>query len=381
MKLDFFPQGVARGEAFLSRENESNVLKTNIELGHHTLLMAPRRYGKTSLARHVLAELNLPYEEVNFYLSRTSISVERKIRDSIQEALGEKLGKSEQIFKSLKAFFTRSNKKWTFGFKNIAKVELIPENENDVADNIFTALSLLDSTMDTIGKKIVLFLDEVQEIDLIEEGKQIQGAIREFAQQANNVVFVFSGSNRRLLHHMFDDNSMPLYELCERLKLEKIDAEIYKEYINKVALETYGKKLDVAVLAAILSISERHPKRIYNLCYQLWLADKKGDFLKEDVQRCWDNFVRLRLNDVRIKLSKLNPSQLKVLTLIALNFGKPLTGKDAQNKIDLSSAAITKALKVLDDEDFIVRGKDHQFTIIDPLFKSVLSKYERQNVE
>ena len=83
---------------------------------------------------------------------------------------------------------------------------------------------------------------------------------------------------------------------------------------------------------------------------------------------------------MRIKLSKLNISQLKVLTLIALDFDKPLSGKEAQNKIDLSSAAITKALKVLDDEDFVGRGDNNQFKIIDPLFKSVLSQYERQNV-
>jgi len=380
MSEDFFPQGIASGTAFLARESESNALKGNIKLTHHTLLIAPRRYGKTSLARQVLNELKLPHEEINFYLSRTAISVERKIRDCIKHVLSKKLARSEQIFASLKNFFARSSKRWTFGFKGIAEIELTPENENDIADNIFTVLSLLDETMLNLDKKIVLFLDEIQEIDLLDEGKQIQGAIREFAQQSKNVVFIFSGSNRRLLHHMFDDDSMPLYELCERIKLERIDAEDYCKYLNKVAQETFGRVLDEVVLEAIFTISERHPKRIYNLCYQLWLTDIKGSFTTQDVQQCWDKFVQLRLDDTRSKLSKLNLSQLKVLILIALDFEQAMTGKQAQQKLDLSSAAITVAIKVLQEKDFIVRGDDNRFKFLDPLYKSVLSRYESQLV-
>ena len=378
---DFFPQGIARGGAFLGRENESAALKANIALGHHTLLVAPRRYGKTSLARHVLSELKLPYEEINFYLSRSATSVERKIRGVIQTILSDKLGKSEQIFKSLKSFFSRSKKKWTFGFKGVAGVELTPDNENEPADNIFTVLSLLDATLGAHNKKIVLFLDEFQEIDLIDEGKQVQGAIREFAQQSKNVVFVFSGSNRRLLHHMFDDSSMPLYELCERLKLETIDAEIYRTYINQVALQNYQRALNSDVLEAILSISRRHPKRVYNLCHQLWLTNKDADFSVEDVQYGWNKLVKLRLNDVRLKLSKLNQSQLKTLTLIALGFDKPISGKEAQAKLDLSSAAITRAVRILEDEALIVKSDENQLSIVDPLFESVLAQYESENVE
>jgi len=155
---------------------------------------------------------------------------------------------------------------------------------------------------------------------------------------------------------MFDDYSMPLYELCERLKLERIDAEIYRNYINHVALETYGEILDSEVIKTIFSISERHPKRIYNLCHQLWITHPNASFSKENVHDCWDTIVKLRLNDVRVKLSKLNDSQLKVLTLIALDFDKPITGRKSQNKIDLS------------DEDFIARDENNELTIVDPLF-------------
>ena len=40
-------------------------LNYNIQKGHHTLLIAPRRFGKTSLALNVLEKLKLPYFEMN----------------------------------------------------------------------------------------------------------------------------------------------------------------------------------------------------------------------------------------------------------------------------------------------------------------------------
>lgn len=85
-------------------------------------------------------------------------------------------------------------------------------------------------------------------------------------------------------------------------------------------------------------------------------------------------------NDVRIKLSRLNSSQLKVFTLIALGFSSPLTGKVAQNRLDLTSPSIAKAIKSLEEEDFIIREANNRFSIVDPLYKSVLFYYERENV-
>ena len=51
---DFFPLGKAYGEAFCNREKEAEKLLGNIQNGKHTFLVAPRRYGKSSLCEKVL---------------------------------------------------------------------------------------------------------------------------------------------------------------------------------------------------------------------------------------------------------------------------------------------------------------------------------------
>lgn len=384
MKTDFFPQGVATGKAFLERTTELQQLRDNVAHGHHTLLVAPRRYGKTSLAKNALQALDTHFvvADVSFFLCRTGLSVERKIRHCITETLRASEGKlGQDLFNTIRQFFKRSKKKWTFGFKGMVGIELTPETEEEVEENIFTALSLLDSTLSEASKKAVLFFDEVQEIDLLPEGKQIQGAIREFAQESKNIVFIFSGSNRRLLRHMFGDASMPLYELCEHIILKKISAESYKNYLNFVAQESFGETLQDDVIEKILSLSERHPKRVYNLCYQLWQSKPIGHFSTDDVSAAWEQLIESRQKDVRSKLAPLNNSQLAVLTLLAVGFEGPISGKEAQRKMNLSSPSIVRAIEFLEDEDFITLAEKGRYTFIDPLIKWVLCKYEAPVVE
>lgn len=51
-KMDHFPQALASGYAFCNRKNEMERLKFNLIESRPTLIVSPRRYGKTSLALH-----------------------------------------------------------------------------------------------------------------------------------------------------------------------------------------------------------------------------------------------------------------------------------------------------------------------------------------
>ena len=63
----YFPRGIATGIAFCNRENERQRLIKNINSRQHTLIMSPRRYGKTSLALKNLEKIKWPYAQVNLY--------------------------------------------------------------------------------------------------------------------------------------------------------------------------------------------------------------------------------------------------------------------------------------------------------------------------
>lgn len=373
--MAYFPQGVATGNAFLSRDVEAKMLNFHIQSGHHTLLMAPRRFGKTSLARRVLAKMDLPSVEANFFLCKSEQSVQRKILAAVQDALSKIKDKPDTVVAKLRDYLVQSKKTWKFGISGLASVEIMPDVREEPAEIIFTAFNILEKILKGYEQKLVLFFDEIQEIERINNGRALQGAIREFAQESEHVVFIFSGSNRRLLHAMFDDQSMPLYELCDRIQLKKIEPVIYQKYIQKIAKQTRSEKLDQTAIDKILSLSDRHPKRVYNLCFQIWgLAPKT--ITEKMVEKAWNIFIESRVSDVRFRLGHLSLGQLKVLTLIASEFDKPLTGREAQTELSLSGSSIIAALQVLEDEAYLERAENNQWKIIDPLFKDVLRKYE-----
>lgn len=374
---DYFPQGLAFGQAFLGRETEKAWLSQNIKQRHHTVLIAPRRFGKTSLILNVLRIQKIPFIELNFHLIISAKSVEKKIIDGVLNIMNQFVSTPEYKLKVIRSFFTRAKKKWTIGFKDIIGLELIPDENSNAADNIYTAFLLLDELLGKKKSKAVFFIDEIQELSKIEESFQIEGALRDFAQRSKNLTFIFSGSNRRLLVDMFNNREKPLYELCDQMTLEKLPKEVYVSYFDLVAVETWGEKLSSESIDKIFQLTERHPRRVYNLCFYLWRLNenKKIAPKSNEVQEAWNYFVGKRLKNTRDALSSLSKGQLKVLAYIALDHHEELSGQRAQRELMLASSSITRFIKILEDEDYIEVKNNHAH-IIDPLIKEVLSKYE-----
>jgi AAA+ ATPase superfamily predicted ATPase len=63
----FFPSRVALGMNFCNRTAEKKRLKHNIEQTQHTLIVSPRRYGKTSLVAETLREAAVPHGSIHFF--------------------------------------------------------------------------------------------------------------------------------------------------------------------------------------------------------------------------------------------------------------------------------------------------------------------------
>lgn len=381
MLESYFPQGVAKGASFIGRDSEVEWLSKNILSGHHTLLLAPRRYGKTSLALNTLSSLDLSYTEINFQLIVSAKAVEKKIIDGIQDLLKKLISTPELITQRIKVFFKRSEKKWHLGIRDFAYVELTPNNPDDIPGNILTAFQLLEHVLIKENKRAVIFFDEVQEIENLPENKQLEGAIREFAQHSKALVFIFSGSNRGMLLHMFDNRSMPLYELCDRIILKRIPDVAYQKYLKNISKKTFGKEISSKVIRTILETTERHPKRVYNLCFYLWrlCTEKKKNVTQKDVLVAWTSFLDVRAKDVSYNLSRKGHAQIKLLALIATGTQTELTSRKTQQQLNLSGAALLKGLQVLEEQDYIEKTTGG-YRILDPLIKDVLLKYELANI-
>ncbi len=86
---EFFPTYLALGEAFCNRKKERNRLSYNIEKSTPTLIISPRRYGKTSLVINTLVELNRPYVHIDLYKALSKEDIELYILNGIGKLLGQ----------------------------------------------------------------------------------------------------------------------------------------------------------------------------------------------------------------------------------------------------------------------------------------------------
>jgi len=213
---DYFPLGVATGPAFCNREQESKLLAQNIKHAKHTLLIATRRYGKSSLALHVLKRSGLPYVEIDFYMATNERAIETYILSGINELMNCALDPIEKWINSIKKHVKYLKPKLNIGDISF-KLELSSDHTVDPATTVKEGLLLLENILAEKNKQAVLLMDEFQNVGVIARGRGIEGAIRHIAQKTKFLTLIFSGSNRKLLSTMFEDDTRPLYKLCWKL--------------------------------------------------------------------------------------------------------------------------------------------------------------------
>jgi predicted AAA+ superfamily ATPase len=370
----YFPSGVAEGESFLGRKNELKRLKNNIAKGQHTLLLAPRRYGKTSLSKMVIHEVGLPSIEIDLFVAQNELSIEQKFIKGVQSILS-KIDSPENWIQSLVKYFKKSNKTWTVGFKGL-NLEIIPESYKDSANNILETLNALEHSLKEKGKSAIIFIDEFQEIADINNSRSIEGAIRHFAQSTKQVVFIFSGSNRHVLQLMFEDRSRPLYSLCDHIQLDRISSEEYSKYLNKLAVKTWKKKFENGVLERIFELTQCHPRYTYYFCFLLWEhnLESKSPPSIEDVNIVWDKLIESKLKDFRDTLNSKPVSHVKIMAYIALK-NENITGQYGQGCLGISGSAIVQNLKSLEKNEYIEKIENGQFRIVDPVLRDIILKY------
>jgi AAA+ ATPase superfamily predicted ATPase len=343
--IDIFPLSVAMGNAFCNRQAETNRLKTYIEHRRPVLLISPRRYGKTSLALHAIQQTKLPYAQIDLFSAVDEQDIER----SILKGVGKLISRMESVPKRALALasdiFEGSHIRAV-----LSKVELsieINRRKEKPAYHVLDILERLERLAEKTGKKIVLFFDEFQCLGEITPDHAMESILRQVAQLTKSIAFIFSGSNRRLLHELFDDRNRPFYKLCERITLDRISEEEYEKHIQKTAIKTWKSELPERVLECVFNYSERHP---------------------------WHQYVMEERSSVASEIELLSKNQRKLLTVLSRTNGAsaPL-GREFIQQANMSKATIDQSLTFLEKRDYLFKDSKGHVHVLDPLIKTVLS--------
>lgn len=348
---NIFPRGIAQGKAFYDRLKERERLKRNIENTIHTVLIAPRRYGKTSLMTQVLYENKIDHAWLDFMTITSREEVQTKVLQKIGELIVKVVPVTEKLKKMLLKYFSKLKPEIIFSVSNVSFSLKFSQTGNS-KEGIADALISLDQLARELGVRLVVVIDEFQEILRIDKDSTLQGEIRHAVERSQQITYLFSGSKHRPLRRMFNGKENPLYALCEVMELDKITEEDYVSYINQAAIEKWGAPLNSEIVNRVLFYSDRYPKYINTLCGAIWAADVSPT--PELVDELWCSYIFSKKTDITEDLSELTLNQLRLLQWLCLNSTKELYSKETLASLKMSQSSVQKAIDVLLEKDFVV---------------------------
>src|SRR5690242_14090915 len=85
--MEIFPATIATGKAFCNRVGKRKQLKAYVKNGRHVVIIAPRRYGKTSLINQTLLESHFPHTIMELTLAVSDNDVEKIILKHVSELI------------------------------------------------------------------------------------------------------------------------------------------------------------------------------------------------------------------------------------------------------------------------------------------------------
>lgn len=368
--MNIFPSGIAEGSAFCNRVKEREKLATNIMRNAHTILLAPRRYGKTSLIRQVLSENSFTYEWIDFLSVTTSEQVEEKIL---------KIGKS-LLFKLSPELIKLSKNTLDFVKSMTPELNLGAMGQSltlhltsDKKISIDEMLLEIDNYAQKVGKRGVLVFDEFQQISELTDNHSVEALIRHAVERSKAITYVFSGSNRHLLEEMFSKSTRPLYRLCQAMPIQRIHAEDYEKFLSEAAIKQWGKAISEKSISEILKLTECHSFYINGLCNDLWSLSVPPE--KEEVSVVWAEYVKSNKRIIVSDIASLALNQKKVIQALAENPTSEPYASEFSLRIKLPAGSVRRAFEALLIKDIVYVDDQEVYRLLDPAIRYYLLNY------
>jgi hypothetical protein len=361
-----FQRGIASGEAFCNRIAELDRLTKNIYKATHTLLISPRRYGKTSLALRAIEQTKLPHAYIDLFMKYDDKSILDEFFTGISHLITKIIKPTELALKKLESVLKNlivTIRLGKLGFE----FSLLPKTYN-IGVDLKSLLISIDELLEKNNKRAIIFIDEMQTISETEASDQIESALRFVAQKTKHISFIFSGSSRHLLGKIFEDRSRPLYKLCHTMTLTRITAEHYKIFINKFAKIAWKKILPDEVAEKIFYFTKCHPYYVNILCGYLFEMVNLPN--EENIIACWERICREEQGSIAKEIELLTPKQKQLLYEIAKHPAlKEPTSTEFVKKVNLTPKGISDGIKILLRHDLIEYSANEEIHTVDPVLE------------
>lgn len=359
---------------FIGREDECERLRQNFSYGVNTILMSPRRWGKTSIVHRIGEEVKsdkLLVIYMDIFSCRDEYDFYNKFAEQILIQTESRFEKWKELASD---FIARLSPKINYsidGVLNEYSVSLGITSKSHKPEEILQLPQIIARKKNC---DILVCIDEFQQIGEFPDSLSVQKRMRGVWQLQENVSYCLYGSKKHMMESIFLEKAYPFYKFGEIIPLNLIPFEKWLPYIRK-GFEMGRKVIENKYITQICESVEYNPSYVQQYSWILFANTK--DTVDE-------NLLRRSLQDLIDENSSLFMHQTESLTSFQMNFLRAILNGQHSNfgsaetreLFHLGSYSnIPRIKKSLIDKE-LIDDSSGEISISDP----VLRKWLEQNI-
>jgi hypothetical protein len=349
-------------EELLDRDEEARLLQERADGGNNSRLVAPRRYGKTSLLSRLVRDARdagWAAVYVDFFGVLTLDDIARRIERAYAAELK---GRSATWFAGVRRMLRPTLRIGGGPIPAGVEVTVDPQAEPPLLERLALPAQLYERD----GTRTLVVFDEFQ--DILATKERADAVIRsEIQHHGDAASYVFAGSHVGMMRELFSDRRRAFYGQAGPVDLPPLRAGDIAEYVAG-RFEASGKKIGAA-LGPLLDASRGHPQRTMLLAHILWELTDDGEEVDDELWlSAYDEVMHQVRDELRAAWSALPTSQRRVLAGVAENReGAYAAGRRQGGS---RGGAVSAAIEALRDRGEIVEDADavSGWRLVDPLF-------------
>lgn len=255
---------------FIDRVDDRALLKRLMMSHINVMLVSPRRWGKSSLVRKAMDELRQEQPDVRVcHIDAFSIASEAEFyRTFASRVIACASTTLERWVADAKKFLSgvvpqivvngTGNDFIAFDIKYVPR----PQDKMSI-------LQLPESLAKEKGIRIMVCIDEFQQLAALPQYKDLVGKMRSQWQQQRLTTYCLYGSKQHMMLDIFNNSNSPLYRFGQVIFLEKIPKADWTDFIVS-AFHNTGKSISKEMAEHVCDLTDCHSWYIQQLCFFLW---------------------------------------------------------------------------------------------------------------
>ena len=376
MNIPFAYGKIVEDADFTDRTEETAHLKGNFLSLTNTAIISPRRWGKSSLVAKAIKAFNAEQKDILFVkMNIFKCETPQEFYSLFAKKNMEEISTSaESLLSNAKEFISRLLPKLTIS-DPLSQYEIalgVDVKNNPIEEDI---LDLPQQIATKKKKKVVVCIDEFQQIGEFADTLKFQKTLRSHWQTHSDVAYILFGSKKHMMMHIFGEYNSPFYRFGDMMFLTKIANEEWKKYLVGRFKDT-GKSITPELAGYLAEQVENHPYYVQQLAQYTWLrtSDVCSETIIDEALQAMLNSLNLQFVNLMDTLTEKQRSFLCAVCDGVKNF----SASDTLQHYKLGTSGNIRILKeALKKRDLIdVTGKDIQ--IQDPILKRwIIQEYSK----